>query len=204
MMPALQALAEACSQREDPALAGYLFARCDFCALALDHQPEALDMLQTAMSPSEYERALELHHVLSEMAYLPTIKIDGIFAWRIQYQGRRSIKSTPFFEFEYDERLKRRRVMRVKCASTNRLVPLFAQQPEFLQRDLYHHAHDCGGASCGWCKTRKGMGPSVLEYAGSKKAICWYMQRHFDEIDGAAVGLVKGYALLHEGLVAAE
>ena len=49
---------------------------------------------------------IDLHHDLAEMAYKPTSKIDGIFGWKIQYQGNRKIKASPFFEFEYDERLR--------------------------------------------------------------------------------------------------
>lgn len=46
------------------------------------------------------------------------------------------------------------------------------------------------------------MGPSVFEYAGDKKTICWYMQRRFTELDSEAVRLVKQYALLHDALAA--
>jgi hypothetical protein len=203
MMLALQALAQACALNDDDRMARFLFARCDFCALEPGYRPDVVDLLRTAVSPSEYERAVALHHALAEMAYVPTLGVGGYFDWRIQYQGKRAIKSTPLFEFEYDERLRRQFVMRVKCASTNRLVPLVAQQPPSLQRDFYDHANTCGGASCGWCKTRKGMGPSVLRYDSEKKTICWYMQRRFYEVDGEAVDLIKHYALLHEALLAA-
>jgi hypothetical protein len=203
MMLALKALAEACGQRADVRMGKYLFARCDFRALEPDYQPDVLDMLRTVISPSAYEHVVELHHALVEMAYVPILRIGGVFEWRVQYQGKRAIKASPFFELEYDERQKRQLVMRVKCASTNRLVPLISQQPTFLQRDFFRYANNCGGSKCGWCKTRKGMGPSVLEYGGDKKTICWYMQRRFAGVDGEAVDLIKHYALLHGALVAA-
>jgi hypothetical protein len=203
MMLALQALAQACALNDDDRMTRFLFARCDFCALEPDYRLDVLDLLRTALPPSEHERAVALHRALAEMAYMPALGVGGYFDWRIQYQGKRAIKSTPLFEFEYDERLRRQFVMRIKCASTNRLVPLVAQRPPSLQRDFYDHANTCGGASCGWCKTRKGMGPSVLEHNGHKKTICWYMQRRFYEVDGEAVDLVKQYALLHEALVGA-
>ena len=203
MMRALKALAEACLQHVDEKMAVYLFARCDFRALDTDYQPDVLDLLRTVVSPAEYEDVVELHHALGETAYMPILKIAGVFEWRIQCQGKRAIKATPFFEFEYDERQRRQLVMRVKCASTNRLVPLISQQPTSLQQDFYRHAHNCGGSKCGWCKTRKGMGPSALEYGGESRTICWYMQRRFAEVDDQAVNLVKHYALLHEALVAA-
>jgi hypothetical protein len=46
------------------------------------------------------------------------------------------------------------------------------------------------------------MAPSVLEYGGESKTICWYMQRRFTELDGEAAQLIKQYALLHEALAA--
>lgn len=203
MMLALKALAQACQHRVNERMGKYLFARCDYCALDMDYRPDALHVLQSVVSPAEFERAVKLHHTLEGMAYAPALVIDGISGWKIQYQGQRAIKATPFFEVEYDERLKRQLVMRVKCASTNRLVPFLAQQPASLQEDFYRHAHTCGGSKCGWCKTRKGMGPSVLEYDGERKTICWYMQRRFYEVDGEAVDLIAHYALFHEALLAA-
>jgi hypothetical protein len=119
------------------------------------------------------------------------------------FQGKRAIKATPFFEFEYDERRKPHLDMHIKCASTNRLVPLISQQPAFLQQDFFDHAHPCGGANCGRCKSRKGLGPSVLWHDGSKRTICWFMQRRFYEVNGEAVRLIRHYALLHEALLTA-
>jgi hypothetical protein len=203
MMPALTTLADACRQRSDKRMGTLLFARCDFRALDRDYQPDALDMLRTAVASSEFEHIIALHHALLEMGYAPRLRVGSISDWRIQYQGKRAIKATPLFEIEYDERLKHQLVMRVKCASTNRIVPLLSQQPTFLRQDFYRHAHNCGGSKCGWCKTLKGMGPSVLEHDGAKKTICWYMQRRFYQVDGEAVHLIKHYVLLHEALAAA-
>ena len=90
--------------------------------------------------------------------------------------------------------------MHVKCAGTNRLVPFLAQQSDALQADFFHHTHNCGGATCGWCKTRKALGPSKIEYGGETKTICWYMRRRFTELDSETVDLIEQYAQLHEAL----
>jgi hypothetical protein len=203
MMLALKTLADACLQRDDVKMAKFLFASCDFRALDPGYAPDVVEMLCTVLSPAEGQHAAKLHHLLSEMAYKPTLEISGPSEWRIQYQGHRKIKATPFFEFEYDERLKSQRVMRVKCASTNRLVPLIAQQPDLLQQDFFRYAHACGAPKCSWCKTRKALGPSVIERAGEERTICWWMQRRFTAVDDEAVNLVKHYALLHEALLTA-
>jgi hypothetical protein len=203
MMLALKTLAEACAKRDDTKLGAFLFARCDLRALDAEFEPDALDLLRTALSPTEFQRAVELHRSLAEMVYVPALDIDGVHGWRIQYQGKRAIKTTPFFEFEYDERQKHQLLMRVKCASTNRLVSLLDQQPACLQQDFFQYAHNCGAPKCSWCKTRKSLGPSVLEQDGTRKTICWWMQRHFTEMDSQTVDLVKQYAQLHEALAAA-
>ena len=202
MMPALQALVKACQARDDKAAQQMLFARCDLRALEPDYWPEALDVLRAVMPSSAYEHAVRLHHMLGEMGYKPNLRFANVFDWKVEYQGSRKIKSTPFFEFEYDDRQKVQLVMRVKCASTNRLVPLLSQQPVSLQQDFYEHAHNCGAPKCDWCKTRKSLGPSVLEWDDSKKTICWWMQRHFRKVNGEAVEMVRHYALFHEALVA--
>jgi hypothetical protein len=203
MMQALVALARACAQREDQRLAALLFARCDFRALDADFEPHLLDMLQTALAPTEFDHAVELHKILTGMDYRASLEISGAHNWRVQYQGKRAIKSAPFFEYEYDEREKRPLRTTVKCAATNRLVPLLPDQPAPLQQDFFRHAHSCGAPKCSWCKTRKSLNPSVLEVDGDKRTICWWMQRRFDKLDDQAVDMVKQYALLHEGLLAA-
>jgi len=203
MMLALKALADACGQRDDENLARFLFASCDFRALDADYQPDVLDGLRKTLSSDAYTYGAEVHRVLLDMAYEPTFKIGGNLDWIVEYQGPRAIKSSPFFTFEYDERQECPLMMRVKCAATNRLVPLLDQQPESLQADFYHSAFACAGASCGWCKTRKALGPSVIKHEGEKRTICWYMQREFGRVDDAAVALVKQYADWHAALVRA-
>jgi hypothetical protein len=203
MIPVLKALAKACGQRDDERIARFLFARCDLNAVDADYQPGVLKLLSTALSPTEFGHAVALHHILAEMAYVPAIDIGGVHNWRIQYQGKRAIKATPLFEFEYDERQERQLAMRVKCASTNRLVPLLDGQPATLQQDFFRYAHNCGAPKCNWCESRKALGPSVLEYAGAKRTICWWMQRRFSEVDSEAVDLIEQYVLLHESLAAA-
>jgi hypothetical protein len=203
IMPALRSLALACTRRDDQRLATMLFARCDFRALDAGFEPDPLDMLQTALAPAEYDRAVELHRTLTGMDYKASLEIAGAHNWRVQYQGKRAIKSTAFFEYEYDERDKRPVRATVKCAATNRLVPLLPQQPTLLQQDFFRHAHSCGAPKCSWCKTRKSLNPSVLKHDGEKRTICWWMQRHFSELDDQAIDLVQQYAQLHEALLAA-
>lgn len=203
MMLALETLARACAQRDDQRLGTWLFACCDLRALDAGYRPGALDLLHTALVPGEYARAVEIHHALAEKGYEPLVGVGGADNWRIQYQGPRAIKGTPILELQYDERKRYPLQTWVKCASTNRLVPLLAQQPLFLQKDFFQHAHSCGAPKCSWCKTRKGLNPSVLEFEGEKRTICWWMQRHFVELDGRAVDLVRQYVLLHEALLAA-
>jgi hypothetical protein len=203
MMPALRALAHACAQRSDQRLGATLFARCDFRALDPDFEPDLLDLLQTALAPAEYDRAVALHNTLTNMDYQASLEVAGVHNWRVRYQGKRAIKSTAFFEYEYDERDKRPLRTTVKCAATNRLVPLLSDQSARLQQDFFRHAHSCGAPKCSWCKTRKSLNPSVLEMGGEKRTICWWMQRHFAELDDQAVDLVQQYAQLHEALMAA-
>ena len=201
MMPTLKELGEACAQIEDERLAKFLFARCDFRALDPAYEPEPLDMLRASLPPTEYDQAVVLHRHLGEIAYAPKLRVGDAGEWQVQYQGRRAVKSTPLFEFDYDGRKKHQLEMQVKAAAANRLVPLLPQQPASLQADFFQHAHNCGG--CGWCKTRKSLGPSVLEYEGEKRTICWYIRRRFAELDAAAVDLVMEYAQLHEDLATA-
>ena len=203
MMPALKSLAQACEKISDTRIGRFLFSRCDFRALDTEYQPDVLDMLHPILPPESKEDILGLHQYLSEYDYEPALNMGGISEWRIQYQGNRKIKATPFFEIEYDERLQNQFVMRVKCASTNRLVPLLNDQPVTLQKDFFTYSNKCGGVSCGWCKTRKGMGPSVIQFDGAKKTICWYMQRYFYTVDSMAVKLIQQYTALHEGLLTA-
>jgi len=198
MLPALRALGEACARMEDDRLAKFLLARCDLRTLDPAYEPDPLDMLRASLTPSEYQQVVGLHHRLGEMAYAPNLRVGDAGEWQVQYQGRRAVKSTPFFEFDYDGRKKRQLEMQVKAAAANRLVPLLPQQPASLQADFFEHAHNCGG--CGWCKNRKALGPTVLEHEGEKKTICWYMRRRFAELDAEAVGLVMQYAQLHEDL----
>lgn len=202
MMQALKKLAETCAHYADQRLGRFLFTRCDFRALNTDFQPDILDLQRHVLSSSSFKSALQLHQNISKMFYVPTLNMGGVSEWRIQYQGNKKIKATPFLEFEYDKRQESQFVTRVKCASTNRLVPFLHEQTASLQEDFFHHANTCGGAACGWCKTRKGMGPSVIRYGGEKRTICWYMQRHFTELDDKTVDMINQYAQLHEVLAA--
>jgi hypothetical protein len=200
MMPALKTLTDACSKYDDTKMRMLLFSRCDFRVLEEGFQPGVMETIQTVIPSHDYEHASEINNTLGEMSYVPTINIGSVHEWKIQYQGNRKIKSTPFFEFEYDERQQEQFSMRVKCASTNRLVPLLTDQPDSLQEDFFHHAHSCAGDSCGWCYTRKSLEPSFIEFNGEERTICWWMQRHFTEINSEMIYLIKQYGMLHDEL----
>jgi hypothetical protein len=199
MMLALQALAEACGRHADEQAGKFHFARCDFNALDPQYQPVVADFLRM-YSPAEYEHALEIHNLLTDMGYVPTCTHTEVCEWEIKYQGKKAVKSTPLFQFEYSVRHARQARPHIKCAAANRLVPLMPSQPAFLQKDFYARTFACGGAKCGWCKKRKSLGPSVLTYNGEKKTICWHVPSDIAMLDADTVALVKQYARLHETL----
>jgi hypothetical protein len=199
MMPALQALTEACARNADEQAGKFHFARCDFKALDPYYQPAVTDILRM-YSPSEYEHALEIHDLLTDMGYTPAYTHTEVCQWEIKYQGKKAVKSTPLFQFEYSVRHARQARPHIKCAAANRISPVMPSQPEFLQRDFYARTFQCAGAKCGWCKKRKSLGPSVLTYNGEKKTICWHVPSDIAALDANTVTLVKQYALLHETL----
>jgi hypothetical protein len=199
MMPALQALADACSQNIHENGPAFHFARCDFKALDPQYQTPVPELLRI-FSPSEYTHAMTIHELLIDTEYKPTSVLPKICEWAIKYQGKRAIKSTPLFQFEYSTRHTPQVRPQIKCVSANRLVPLMSSQPEFLQKDFFTRTFPCAGAKCGWCKNKKSLEPSVLEFNGERKTICWYVKPDINVLDATTVGLVKEYVGLHEDL----
>ncbi len=197
MMPALKALASACSNADDKKLGKFNFARCDFRAFDPRYHPSAIDLYHV-FHPADYQRVALLHQFFSGLGYQPVFQIYGIFGWEVQYQGKRQIKSSPLLRIEYQERYRYPLSMNLKCASANRITPLVSRQPRFLQEDFSHRVNTCG--NCDWCKNKKSLGPSLFEFDGVQKQICWYTNGNVDELDDDSVRLIEQYAIMHEEL----
>lgn len=200
MMLALKAMAEGCAQDGDERWGASTFARCDFRALTPDYQLDPLSLLGY-FAPEDRARAAELHQYLLDTGHQPLCRAYHPHGWDIQYQGPRKIKGTPLMQIDYSERHKNPMQIQVKCASTNRLVPSFAEQPAAVQADFRSRVNRCGGASCGWCREKKGLNPSVLEYGSEKITICWFAQAHFEELNDKTFEVIQGYVRWHQGLV---
>jgi hypothetical protein len=199
MFLALKTLAEACAQSPDPRLARYNFGRCDFRALDPHFHLSALDLFRVFNLP-DYERAARLDAYFSERGYKPIFQIYENFGWEVQYQGKRSAKGSPLLRIEYSERFKIPLRVNIKCASSDRLLPLLPQQPRFLQEDFSRRVFNCGGDSCGWCKSRKNLGPSVYEFDGVQRTICWFSNQDMAELNDDTEQLIHQYAEMHEAL----
>lgn len=199
MMPALKELAEACDKIEDDALAAFNFARCDFRAPEPGYCPEAATLFGF-FAPDDRARAARLHSLLSAAGYQDIRRVYGMHAWEIQYQGPRKIKSSPLLRLEYSERHACPLQVDLKCASVDRLLPFLAEQPRDIQDDFHGRTYPCRGSACGWCKSRKGLGPSVVEREGEAKTVCWYTKSEVEPMDDEAVRIVEGYIEWHKRL----
>jgi hypothetical protein len=199
MMPALQALAKASAPEAEPQLAAFDLARCDFRALATGYRPDAPTLLAFAPA-ADRDRALRLHEYLLSTGYQPHIRIHDVHAWDIKYQGPRKIKGSPLVQFDYSERHQNPLLAQIKCASTDRILPTFPEQPPAVQADFRSRVHRCRGKECGWCKDKKGLGPAVLKYNDEKLTICWYTNPDVAVFDDAAVEVMQGYVQWHQRL----
>ena len=197
MMPALKMLAEACA----PAgRTGELnFGRCDFRALNPGFEPEAMDLYRV-FNPVDFERVSQLHAYLTELNYKPVYQYYGMSGWEVKYQGSRAKKGTPLVQIEYSERYLNQLRIFIKCAASNRILPLLADRPLFLQEDFNRRANHCNGDKCNWCANKKSLGPTEWTFKGETRTICWYTNPDVHVIDDGTVDLVKEYVLLHEAL----
>lgn len=198
MMPALQAMAQRCSQHADPQMGRFHFDRCDYKALAQD-EPEPLEMYRI-FNAADFERIAELHAFFTGRGYKPIIEVHGVSAWVVKYQGKRTVKASPLFQVEFQDRRSNPLMVFIKCASTNRIAPLLEQQSQALQDDFLARTFRCRGADCGWCKTRKQMGPSLVHRNGEKVTVCWYSNPDVKVLDDASTDLIRQYAIMHEAL----
>jgi hypothetical protein len=197
MMPALKLLAESCVSCENQDMGRVFFARCDFRALQQDFSVTAPDLFH-AFKPENADWAMNLHNFFIDRDYKALVEIGRMFAWSVKYQGKKSIKASPLFQVDYDERLLNQMRAGIKCASAQRLTPLLPNQTKALQDDFARRSNRCG--DCHWCDNQKSLGPVEYEYEGERRKICWYVNSDLNEFSRETVDLVKEYALMHEGL----
>jgi hypothetical protein len=197
MMPALKALAEAARTFEDEKIGRFHFARCDFRVLQEDYTPNVID-LYSIFDAESCAYLLNLHEYLTELKYKPQVEIYGIHAWVIKYQGNRKVKASSLYQVDFMERDRDPLRVYIKCASANRLVDIMPDQPYRIQEDFYNRTFHC--SDCGWCNTRKSLGPTLLKLGEQQKRICWFVLSDLPRLDGDVVGLVKQYIDLHETL----
>ena len=156
MMPALEAMAERCAEDGDEKWGASTFARCDFRALLPDYHLDPLSLLGY-FPPEDRVGAVELHNYMVATGHQAVCRAYNPHGWDIQYQGPRKIKGTPLVQIDYSERHRNPMRVQIKCASADRMVPTFCQQPPAVQADFRARVNRCGGASCGWCKDKWGI-----------------------------------------------
>jgi len=110
------------------------------------------------------------------------------------------VKATPLFQIEYDDRHARPLRMQIKCASTQRIIELLPRQSQMLQDDFIRKANICRGDECGWCRNQKTLGPSMVEYNGEWKELCWYTFPDIHEFNEDTVELIQQYEQMHARL----
>lgn len=200
MMAALKELAVGCAGYKEEKLGKFQFARCDFRALQ-QTIPGALDLFQ-GIQGAEYDRILALHEYFLARGFKTTCQVGGAHAWVVQYQGDRKVKASPLYQVDYDDRYANPVRLQIKCASTNRIAALLPGQSQALQEDFFKRTFPCRGDECGWCKTKKSLGPTVLDMHGEQRTVCWFSFSEIREINGQAVDLVEQYERMHAELAA--
>jgi hypothetical protein len=200
MLPALRLLAQACAQYQDVRLGKFNFARADFRALDGQFAPSALD-LYPIFEPADCDRLTRLHHFMAEHDYHPEIQYYGMSGFEVQYQGPKKIKASPLLRVMYSYRHLDPLQVDIKCVSVNRAIPLVLKQPRFLQEDFSRRLNNCNGDKCNWCQDKKGLGPSVFEFDGVKRTVCWYHNPDIAVFDEDALRLVQQYTCMHDELL---
>ncbi len=202
MLPALQALAQACAQYPRQQEVRFYFARCDFRALKPGYGPEAMDLYRETAG-ADLARLTALHEYFTTLGYHTTCGVSEPFFWIVQYQGDRKIKSTPLLQVEYHDRYRNPLRVHIKSASTGRLAPLLPLQSRALQDDFMRRVYPCRGDECGWCRNNKTLGPSTLQYRGEEKVVCWFSESDVHNFDDRSVELIEEYAQMHAELLSA-
>jgi hypothetical protein len=199
MLPALQALARACAQYPRQQEVRFYFARCDFRALKPGYGPEAMDLYRETAG-ADLARLAALHEYYTGLGYHATCGVSEPFFWIVQYQGDRKIKATPLMQIAYEERYRNPVRAYIKCASTARIAALLPGQSEALQEDFMRRVNVCRGDECGWCRNNKTLGPTVMEYKGEEKTLCWYSFPDIRNFDDHSVELMEEYARMHAAI----
>lgn len=200
MMPALKTFATHCAQYPDKPLGKFHFARCDFKVLQKQYDLDVAEIYRV-FSPDYLVRIQHLHKFFTDRGYKPLLQLGGVSGWVVKYQGKRQIKASPLFEVSYQERRKDPLEVFIKCASANRIIPLIEKQTKELQDDFYKRVYQCRGKDCGWCKNRKGLGPTVYHHHnGERLTACWYTNPDILNFNDEVVELIKQYAIMHEQL----
>jgi hypothetical protein len=88
----------------------------------------------------------------------------------------------------------------IKCAAVGRIAPLMDGFSETLREDFFDRVHTCNEETCGWCKDRKGLGPTLLTFRGEERKVCWYTKSEIDEVNETTASLIQEYELLHSAL----
>ncbi len=202
MMPALQALASACTQFADARVSLFHFGRCDFKALRQGYEVAPEDLYRI-FNPPDAVRAASLHRYFMGRHYKAIVNIAGVETWLVQYQGNRKIKSTPLFQIQFDERKVVQRQVQFKCVSANRIAGLIQRQSKALQDDFFRRKNNCNGDRCNWCEGKKGLGPSVLAHEGQEYTICWYINPDMTDFNDGTIELIKEYEQMHDALLLA-
>jgi hypothetical protein len=197
MFLALKSLAQACAANNDVKDGKFNFARCDFQVLQPGYKVQALDVYRVFLD-ADYTRLEDLHRFFTERAYKDEVKDNDVHGWEVTYQGDKKIKASPLFEVHYSERFSTPLRLSIKCASSGRIVPVLAQQPELLQDDFRKRVIRCG--DCGWCKNSKILGPTEYTYKEETFNICWYSFPDIYDLGPETVELIQQYALMHEAL----
>jgi hypothetical protein len=200
MLPALQELANACTRFPRQQENQFHFARCDFGALQPGYGPQPMDLYRD-FAGADLPRLTALHEFFTGLGYHTTGGISEPFFWIVQYQGDRKIKSTPFFQVEYQDRYRKPVRVSIKCASTGRLAGLLPYQSQALQDDFIRRANLC--QKCDWCRNNKTLGPTVVQYKGEDKTLCWYTAPEVRWFDDRSVELIEEYAQMHAALLPA-
>lgn len=203
MLLALKELALACEAVADPNMRAFHFARCDLRALDAAFQPDAAD-LYAYFDADDCAHALEMHQFFVSKGFKVIIKIHDVSVWVVQYQGKREIKSSPLYQVDFDERHVTPMMVQIKAASTNRLVPVLADEPRWLQEDFYRRAYRCNGSKCDWCRNKTTLRPTTIEHDGKVEVLCWYSNSTVPELNETSMELIRQYARVHEKLAQAR
>jgi hypothetical protein len=196
---ALVDLVERADRVSDPKQWRYNFSRLDLASISQCRYPDSEEIFQV-FDPDERKILEAVHRYFLSKGYRYTFAEDGVRKWEIKYQGDRKKKGSPLFQIDYDERFYNPMRLFIKCAAVGRIAPLLKGFSESLRDDFYKRVHMCNEEKCGWCKDRKGLGPTVLTIEGEERNVCWYTRSEIDEVNDMTVLLIQEYEQLHSAL----